>query len=405
MAKHYKKLEDINSNEWLQPDEFGQVHDNKLKHDQRSNKDAEALSRGKHDEGDTAKFSEVTLVTTTRTLLSTAVPIQFREPFIFSHYRLPYKPWIYYLQSAFNLHNETWNIWSHLLPSLFLMMRVVQVTVQYWPYVLTDVTIWPLLCCGLGFSSNLFLSATVHMFISRSEMDHHWFFQLDYLGIALGALSGGIGLHFLAGTQEYMDLFGHWPFYMTVILIQSIVICCSIGKLCYHRPYPWTRSLWNSISCGGAMLVSMIPLWCRLYFYLTSKDKNAKDDLLMKGHIWVPICMVISNVFYVSRLPERFLPGKVDVFLHSHVFFHFFISMAYYIGFESVLKEYHTRDFSERMLSQPTGLSVFGGMFITVIIGCLVIYNTDIGRKKRVKSTTGSNSQVTRVFHIKEIFT
>ena len=43
------------------------------------------------------------------------VPVVFREPHVEAGFRLLGQPWSYYIFSIFQLHNESLNIWTHLL--------------------------------------------------------------------------------------------------------------------------------------------------------------------------------------------------------------------------------------------------------------------------------------------------
>lgn len=43
------------------------------------------------------------------------VPVVFHEPHVESGFRLLGQPWSYYIFSIFQLHNESLNIWTHVL--------------------------------------------------------------------------------------------------------------------------------------------------------------------------------------------------------------------------------------------------------------------------------------------------
>ena len=47
------------------------------------------------------------------------------KTFIISHYRAVGQPANYYLSSILALHNETFNIWSHLIPAILFMLSYV----------------------------------------------------------------------------------------------------------------------------------------------------------------------------------------------------------------------------------------------------------------------------------------
>ncbi|CAM4959066.1 unnamed protein product, partial [Rotaria socialis] len=48
------------------------------------------------------------------------VPPILIEPFILRGYRSTHQPWSYYWKSLFHKHNETINVWSHLIGILYM---------------------------------------------------------------------------------------------------------------------------------------------------------------------------------------------------------------------------------------------------------------------------------------------
>lgn len=57
------------------------------------------------------------------------VPLLFRERFILSGYRPAGLSWRCYVLSLFQIHNETLNVWSHLLAAVCVVMRFTIFTV------------------------------------------------------------------------------------------------------------------------------------------------------------------------------------------------------------------------------------------------------------------------------------
>lgn len=57
------------------------------------------------------------------------VPPLFRERFILAGYRPVGLSWRCYVLSLFQIHNETLNVWSHLLAAVCVVMRFMAFTV------------------------------------------------------------------------------------------------------------------------------------------------------------------------------------------------------------------------------------------------------------------------------------
>lgn len=132
------------------------------------------------------------------TVTASQVPSLFREPYILSGYRPVQQDWRCYLLSLFRKHNESLNVWTHLLAGPVLLLR-------WWANVdtlgctLDDVTSLPLLLFLVSSLTYLYLSVAAHLLQSHSERAHYYFFFffffLDYVGVAcisMGARSATI---------------------------------------------------------------------------------------------------------------------------------------------------------------------------------------------------------------------
>lgn len=60
-----------------------------------------------------------------QTLTMQEVPEFFHELYIYSGYRYVDMPWIYYLKSAFMVHNESMNVWTHSLGFFFILYSLL----------------------------------------------------------------------------------------------------------------------------------------------------------------------------------------------------------------------------------------------------------------------------------------
>ena len=48
------------------------------------------------------------------------------------------------------------------------------------------------------------------------------------------------------------------------------------------------------------------------------------------------ILYIIGAIMYALRIPERFYPGKFDIWLHSHQIFHVFVLGAAFVHFHGI---------------------------------------------------------------------
>jgi adiponectin receptor len=107
--------------------------------------------------------------------------------YIISGYRPASNSYLASFKSIFHLHNETVNIYTHLLGSfLFLLLSLSLYNVLYtrYPYA-TKEDVYAFSCFFLGAIACLGMSATYHTISNHSHAVAVWGNQLDYAGIVL----------------------------------------------------------------------------------------------------------------------------------------------------------------------------------------------------------------------------
>ena len=299
-------------------------------------------------------------------LPDTAMPVCMREQYILHHYRPLYKPYTFYLKSIFSLHNETCNIWSHLVPLILVFFRAVYVAVEY--DVMNDVTLWPVISAYVGVVSCLLLSVVTHTFKSRSVADRHWFYQLDYMGIAVNIQACGTAMHFLVSTPDYYEVLGTWPLYVGWCAAVVFIIGTSITTL-LTIPESIKKMLF-SFFASNAMMLNILPLLFRLYSFWDTDE----DDFLLKGHSAAQVLAIVAALIYVSHFPEICRPGKFDIFGHSHTIFHIVVFSSQFTAVESGLREFISKDLELRMMGQPSLFTSTGGFLLVGISGLLTLH-------------------------------
>lgn len=135
------------------------------------------------------------------TVRDTEVPHYFRERYICTGYRPLNHSWRYYFLSLFQRHNETINVWTHLLAFLVFLVKLRQLaeTVDF----VGDPHSWPLLVLILSSLIYSAFSTTAHLLGSKSELCHYTFFFLDYVGVAQYQYGSAI-VHFYYAVDESM---------------------------------------------------------------------------------------------------------------------------------------------------------------------------------------------------------
>lgn len=99
----------------------------------------------------------------------------YREPGILSGYRPSGHGLLYYLASVFQIHNETVNIWTHLLAFLLVLYRWLSLSADpsFDPAFHPVLSAFSLCCLAYTFCSTM-----AHTFHSKSPETHYLCFQV-----------------------------------------------------------------------------------------------------------------------------------------------------------------------------------------------------------------------------------
>ncbi|XP_059206271.1 membrane progestin receptor alpha-B-like [Centropristis striata] len=300
------------------------------------------------------------------TLRDNEVPHYFRERYICTGYRPLDQNWRYYFLSIFQRHNETINVWTHLLAFFLFLARFGQLT-ETVDFV-HDPHSWPLLILILSSLIYSAFSVVAHLLGSKSELYHHVFFFLDYVGVAQYQYGSAI-VHFYYAVDESLHRYVHGIF-MPVATVLSCLSClgCCCGKYCSHN---LPRPVLKVGQLGPSMLACMwdsSPLMKRLMSWSTTSN-----DPALIFHFGQVAFFLISAFFFTFPLLEHYLPGRCDFVGQSHQIFHVLVSCctlcqihAYYldyVGRRELYSRLHSRDEA----------TLFVGLYVVTLVGCTVI--------------------------------
>jgi adiponectin receptor len=220
------------------------------------------------------------------------------------------------LLSLFTLHNDTLNIWTHLLGLAWLLYVTPETYSQLrrngsyaHDYVFFTLYL-------IGAVTQMATSVLYHTFRCVSSDVETALLKLDILGI----FSMLCGAWILAMTQVWHCK----PLIAAAYLAAEAVILCSFaysGVRAAHDPrwvsaYHFVAAL--SVGFG------LVPCLHALFNCAT----RACFRVLSLAEVGVFASYAAGFVFFITRVPERFLPGVFDIFGHSHAVWHLFVWIA-----------------------------------------------------------------------------
>lgn len=257
-------------------------------------------------------------------------------------------------ESLTYLHNESINIYSHLIPSLFVLVSIAY-------YINFQLTIYPnylgiweklnFLQFGLAATACMFMSSTFHCIKSHSQKICKIGNQLDYFGIIILITCSLISVMLFAFYDEPF-----WKYFYIIIflILGSICTVLTLNPKFATPTYRPFRSL-MFIIFGLSGLLPVITA-VKLFGYEIAVQRSAAQWLVLEG-----VFYIFGAVLYAMRIPERFthveeklqaeqdereenhglfekkLAGTFDIFGHSHQIFHVMVVVAAYCHWRSLV--------------------------------------------------------------------
>jgi adiponectin receptor len=214
--------------------------------------------------------------------------------------------------SLFHLHNESGNVWTHLL-GILVYLWIVYYTwnapemenMQVEDKVVVTVFLF------LAIYTVLF-SSLLHLNVCVSHSAQKFWSCLDHSGISASIAAGSISLmYLLLHCHGWMRIF--WI--GTLILFNSVGI---IGPMFEFWGKPRFR-VWRSLLYVGSGFTTLLPVI--YYVYHEGLDKlplNLDENYAIGWILLMALQYLVGAFFYASRIPECFFPGKFDFFFQSH---------------------------------------------------------------------------------------
>ncbi|XP_056256249.1 progestin and adipoQ receptor family member VII, a [Seriola aureovittata] len=311
------------------------------------------------------------------TVRDSEVPSYFRERYVCTGYRPLNQNWRYYLLSLFQRHNETLNIWTHLLAFLVFLVKLRQLseTVDF----VNDPHSWPLLILILSSLAYTAFSVAAHLLGGKSELYHYTFFFLDYIGVAQYQYGSAI-VHFYYAVDESLHRHVHGLF-MPAATVLSCLSClgCCYGKYCNHSLPTWVRKVCQVVPSAIAYLWDSSPVAMRLFSWST-----ASEDPAFFYHFGQVAFFLSCAFFFTCPLLERFFPGRCDFVGQSHQVFHIFLACCTLCQIHASHLDYLGRRELYTRLHGSGEVALFAGLYAVTLVVCVLIGALMLRKVKQV---------------------
>ncbi|KAH0491860.1 hypothetical protein TgHK011_003263 [Trichoderma gracile] len=236
------------------------------------------------------------------------------------------------IAGLFYLHNQTINIYSHLVGAVVFCLLPFYF---YWNYYrfqpnahLDDVVVISTYCLGVAVCFTF--SATFHIMWNHSQPLTSFCNKLDYLGILV--LMWGAGI-----PTVYYGFFCNqnlqWLYWMTT---SSTALLCTIVTLHPRFISPQFRH-WRACFYAGFGLSSVIFV---VHGLLVHGWAVQKAHMSLNWMAWMATSNIVGAAIYAARVPERWFPYTFDIFGASHQIFHVAVMVAAVIHFCGLLQAF-----------------------------------------------------------------
>ncbi|KAF6524746.1 hypothetical protein HZS61_010541 [Fusarium oxysporum f. sp. conglutinans] len=223
--------------------------------------------------------------------------------FIHSGYCRIRPSYLHSLRSLFNLHNESVNIWSHLLGAIVAVACSLNLYYVIRPRhdfaTLSDVLVFACFIGGAGLC--LGMSATFHAELNHSQK-----------------------------VARFVPALYYGFFCMPTLLTAYLCLICLLGTGCainswveqFRTPRwrPYRAMMFAALGLSG-----FIPIihGVAIYGYKGLDDRISVTWIIIHGAMYL-----FGAVLYVAGWPERSFPGAFDIWGSSHQIFHMFVLLA-----------------------------------------------------------------------------
>jgi len=258
--------------------------------------------------------------------------------YILSGYRPPGLPPLEYLKSIFQVHNDAFNVWSHLFGALLFIVLL--------PYTITfvneqsndptktglDVSAFSVFLVGgfLMFSC----SAVYHVFWPLSETTALTCAKIDYMGIVFmiwGSYYPFIRFLFYDDASMYVR-------YSWSLIAVAVACGCALFPSYMQKPrYRWIRQL---VFWGLGSVIPVVIVQGMYKYGASSREMKLYGYPLLYG------CVVylVGSVLFAMQAPEKYLPGRCDKCGSSHNIMHVCVIIASLMHYTWFLESFKLRN-------------------------------------------------------------
>ncbi|MFH4981818.1 hypothetical protein AB6A40_008527 [Gnathostoma spinigerum] len=228
-------------------------------------------------------------------------------------------------KSIFSLHTETGNIWTHMYGC------VAFIGVAFWflfqpssliqwqeKLVFSSFFIGAISCLGLSFA--------FHTVQCHSPGVGKLFSKLDYTGISfliIGSFIPWIYYGFACRPQP-------------MIVYMSMIVILGLAAIIVSLWDKFAEPKFRPLRAGVFVAMGLSSIVPAIHFLVTDGLKVLIEEASLLWLLLMGVLYLTGAGIYTSRVPERWFPGKCDLWFQSHQLFHMFVVAAAFVHFHGI---------------------------------------------------------------------
>ncbi|KAI0844069.1 HlyIII-domain-containing protein [Daldinia vernicosa] len=233
--------------------------------------------------------------------------------------RVCFGSWLY-------LHNETVNIFTHLVPAIALLISGLAYLVSRLQHRSSD-DAGVVAVLLLSATACLGLSSAYHTLMCHSREVEALWLRLDFVGIILlilGSLISGVYVGFWCETLERKI---YWSMIGSLASISIIIVLAPT----FQGP-KWRTLRLLTFVCTGLSGLAPIIHGIVMFGFTQMMKQSGLPYYLAEGGLFL-----IGAIIYATRFPESISPGLFDIYGSSHQIFHVLVVLATGVHLAGVL--------------------------------------------------------------------
>uniref|UniRef100_A0A0N5A401 Adiponectin receptor protein n=1 Tax=Parastrongyloides trichosuri TaxID=131310 RepID=A0A0N5A401_PARTI len=247
--------------------------------------------------------------------------------YLLTGHRPPLPSFAECFKSILSLHTETGNIWTHLLGCVaFFVLALWFVTrpdthIQFQEkLVFSFFFLSAILCLGASF--------VFHTVSCHSIGVVRLFSKLDYVGISL----------LIIGSFIPWIYYGFYCRALPKVSYISMVVVLGVCAVLVSLWDKFSEPKYRPYRALVFVLMGMSGVLPTMHFIMTDGISKMIDENGFYSLVIMALLYLFGATLYATRTPERFFPGKCDIWFQSHQLFHLCVVCAAFTHYYGVYK-------------------------------------------------------------------